>query len=403
MVTVDGAYMKKVNRGIILKNIIRHEYISRADISQKTGLNKATVSVQVADLLKEGLVTESTIEHSTIGRKPIMLSINAEAGYVLGIDLDYKKIQFTILNLKGQPVDNHMKYLDSTNYEETVGFLARHIQHFKEKYADSKYGLIHTIIGVHGTIDKASEVITFVPRSQWKNKDLKADLKQRIDMKINLENNANLAAFAETVYKHHQSEHLISIQFTSGVGAGIVIEGKRHHGYAGYAGELGHMVIVPEGKSCACGNEGCWGQYVSEAAILEQISNFLEQPDVTYKDVQLLIEENHPVITDYLMECVYYLTLGLNNIINFYNPETIVLNSELLQINPQVITMIEEKLKSSVNNYRNIVLSELGPNACVLGAGVLAIKEFLQVPEVRFSLDKAPAINEEVLKKELVH
>src|SRR5699024_10605429 len=104
MITGDGAYIKKINRGIILGKIIEHELISRADLSKITGLNKATISVQVADLLDEELIYETTQEHNVVGRRPIMLSINNDAGYVLGIDFDYRHIQYTVSDLGGNPV-----------------------------------------------------------------------------------------------------------------------------------------------------------------------------------------------------------------------------------------------------------------------------------------------------------
>src|SRR5690625_6556656 len=86
MVTGDGAYIKKINRGLILKNIISREMVSRAELAKITGLNKATISVQVASLLEDALIYETKQEHHVVGRRPIMLSINREAGYVLGID-----------------------------------------------------------------------------------------------------------------------------------------------------------------------------------------------------------------------------------------------------------------------------------------------------------------------------
>ena len=113
MITGDGAYIKKINRSIILSKIIEHEMISRADLSKITGLNKATISVQVADLLDEDLIYETKLEHNVVGRRPIMLSINKSAGYVLGIDLDYKHIQYTVSDLGGNPV--HYESIDVRN------------------------------------------------------------------------------------------------------------------------------------------------------------------------------------------------------------------------------------------------------------------------------------------------
>src|SRR5690625_4464847 len=84
MITGDGAYIKQINRGVILREIIIHQSISRAELAKITGLNKATISVQVADLLKDDLIIETEQIHHAVGRRPIMLSINRHVGYVLG-------------------------------------------------------------------------------------------------------------------------------------------------------------------------------------------------------------------------------------------------------------------------------------------------------------------------------
>src|SRR5690625_6090295 len=110
MVTGDGTYIKKINRGLNIKNIIAREMVSRAELATITCLNKATISVQVASLLEDALIYETKQEHHVVGRRPIMRSINREAGYVLGIDLDYKRIQYTVSDLHGYPV--HSESID---------------------------------------------------------------------------------------------------------------------------------------------------------------------------------------------------------------------------------------------------------------------------------------------------
>ncbi|MFZ7946464.1 winged helix-turn-helix transcriptional regulator [Neobacillus sp. 19] len=94
MVTGDAAYIKKINRSLIIREIVKEGMISRADLSKVTALTRATISAQVADLLDEGLIVETQLEHNHVGRKPIMLSLNGQAGYALGIDLDYGQLIF---------------------------------------------------------------------------------------------------------------------------------------------------------------------------------------------------------------------------------------------------------------------------------------------------------------------
>ena len=383
MVTGDGAYIKKLNRGLILQKIFEHGFISRADLAKITGLNKATISVQVADLLDEHLVTESQQEHHTVGRRPIMLSINGRAGYVLGIDLDYKKIKFRISDLQGDFIEAKTIPLDTDVYEEIVGILIEEIQNYKDEYATSHYGLVQTIIGVHGTVHN-DEWIQFIPRLHWNNKDLKTDIQREVDMDISIENNANLSAYAERVYQYPESGDLIGISISSGIGAGIINDGKLVRGYDGYAGEIGHMIISPYGKECRCGNRGCLELHAAEPVVFLELMEKLDRPHLSYLDIKHLISIHDPATIEVMQKFIQFVSIGLNNLINLYNPETLIINSELLNLYPNAIQEIEENLQSSVSVYRRIVLSDLGKDACVLGACAMAIQDFFEVDELIF-------------------
>jgi predicted NBD/HSP70 family sugar kinase len=385
MITGDGAYIKKINRSIILSKIIELGMISRADLSKITGLNKATISVQVADLLNEDLIFETKLDHNVVGRRPIMLSINKSAGYVLGIDFDHRRIQFTVSDLSGNPVCYDSIALETDNYEDIVRLLIQHIKDYKNNYVNSRYGLVSVMIGIHGTVSK-DESIYFVPSYQWQNKSLKADLSKELDINISIQNNANLSAYSERVYKHHESNNLLCIIISSGIGAGVVIDGKLHKGFHGFAGEIGHMIITKNGEACRCGNHGCWELYASEPSLLAQLSKQLGIPKVTQDDVQALIAKQDPITIKLMKQYMIDFSIGLNNIINIYNPETLVLTSELLKMYPNAIDEIKSNLNSTVSQYGDLVISDFGNKSCAMGACALAIQHFLEVPELILTL-----------------
>ncbi|WP_067725670.1 ROK family protein [Oceanobacillus damuensis] len=396
MVAVASAYIKKINRSVILKNIIEHGMVSRAKLSKITGLNKATISVQVADLLEEEIISETLQEHNAIGRRPIMLSINGTAGYVLGVDLDYHEIRFTVCNLQGKTVLSSAITPKTEDYDDIVQLLITEIKNYKNKFSHSIYGLVGVVVGVHGTVNKDQSLL-FVPKYQWHEKNLKADLENNInDIDIYVDNNANLSSNAERVYKYSDSDNLLTVILTSGIGTGIFIDGKLHRGYHGYAGEMGHMIITPNGIPCKCGNHGCWERYASEPSFFEQLNNMYNS-QLTHRDVKELIEKKDTAALELMDGFIKYISIGLNNIINLYNPDTIVLNSELLKMYPNVIEEIEKNLTSSVSQYREIVLSDLVHQACLLGACALAIQRFFQVPEIRLTIDSnSSAVSEKV-------
>lgn len=386
MITGDGAYIKKINRGLILRKIIEEKFISRADLSKITGLNKATVSVQVADLLQDHLIYETQQEHNAVGRRPIMLSVNRTAGYVLGIDLDYKQVQFMVTDLSGQPVHYKSVALDTIDYDEIIAILIDQIKVYKRIYRTAKYNLISVIIGVHGTVNK-DETIHFVPTYQWRNKALKEDLQKELSLNISIQNNANLSAYAERVYEYHESNNLLGIILSSGIGVGLMIDGKLQTGYHGFAGEMGHMIIQQDGELCNCGNRGCWELYSSEKSLLQNIVKRLHLDALTYEQLQLLIEERNPHVIELIEQYIIDLSTGLNNIINLYNPETLILTSEVLRLYPNSIEKIQNNFHSTVSQYGSLALSNLGNKSCTLGAAALCLQRFFEVPEVKLTLE----------------
>lgn len=386
MIIGDASYIKKINRSFIISKIIEYGMISRADLAKITGLNKATISVQAAELLAEELIIETQQEHKNLGRRPIMLSINQQAGYSLGIDLDKSVITFTLSDLSGSPLDTQSIEIEASDYSLIVELLAEQITHYKQRCSHAPYGLIGVVIGIHGIVNN-DESIYFVPYHRWQNKNLKADLQVETGINIYIENNANLCSFAEIVYKHYQSENLLSVSLYSGIGLGIMVNSKLLKGCDGYAGEIGHMIIVPDGLPCRCGNLGCWEQYASESSFIKQLSKNHNKESVTYDDIYQWFVEQDPITSRLMKDYIKFLSYGLNNIINLYNPEILVINSELLRLYPNALKEIKAHLASTVGQYRKLQISEFGKNACSMGACALAIKNFLDVKELSLAFE----------------
>nr|WP_309100459.1 ROK family protein [Fredinandcohnia onubensis] len=388
MITGDAAYIKKINRSLILEKIVQEGMISRADISKATALTRATVSAQVADLLDEDLIIETQLEHNSVGRKPIMLSLNAKAGYALGIDVDYNQISFTISDLLGKLVFEKTIECQSRAYENILQILIEQINLLDEEYSDNRYGIIGVVIAIHGLVGK-DETIHFVPRFLWQSVNLKEDLEKACKIDIHIENNANMSAFAERVFLHHETNSLLCTTIYSGIGLGMIMDNHFFRGNDGFAGEIGHMIVVPHGRPCSCGNDGCWEQYASEMVFLENIKEERNLSSFTYRDLEKLINNGDPEILERLDNYIYYLSIGLNNMINMYNPDTIILDGEILRLYPDSIKKLEAHLTSSISHYRELSVSTLGKRTVRMGACAFAIKHFLDVPMLNLKYQEA--------------
>lgn len=376
-----SSYLKKINKSLILSKIIKHGPISRSDLANITKLTKATISGQVADLLEEELIIETHKEYGSVGRKPIMLSLRPNAGYALGIDLDYRDIKFIVSDLMGNPVHTERVELENSNYDDIIHILINQIRAYQEKFSHSRFGIIGVVVGIHGTVTN-DKTISFVPQHRWYKKDIKADIEKNINIAVYVENNANLCAFAEKVFNFHQCTNLISISMYSGIGLGFLINGDLVKGYHGFAGEMGHMIVYPNGKPCNCGKTGCWELYASEVSFFKQISQKLDKPILNYEDIKNLVIAKDPAVITEMDEYIKNVSIGLNNIINLLNPETLVLNSELLKQFPEAMSIIKSNIQTSISNYKEIYISDLGNDACGMGACALAIKNFLEIPDL---------------------
>ncbi|MEH7081322.1 ROK family transcriptional regulator [Neobacillus drentensis] len=392
MLTGDAAFIKKMNRSLILGKIVEHKMISRAELAKITGLNKATISVQVSDLLKKKFIIETQQEHRSLGRRPVMLSVNRDAGFVLGIDLDKNSITFTISDLIGTSVRTDIIELQVSAYDVILKLLIEQINGYKLKFASSCYGLVGIAIGIHGIVNK-DEIVDYVPQHGWQNKNLKKDLENETGVNVVIENNANLCSIAEKVYKYHQSNNLLSVSLYSGIGIGFIINGELFKGYHGYAGEIGHMIVVPNGLPCSCGNLGCWEQYASEMSLFIKMDEKQKNLAFNIEEIQYRMKEQDPEFTEKIDQFLYYLSIGLNNLINLYNPEILVVNSEVLRLLPDTVKKLKAHLSSPISHYSELNISEFGKKACIMGACALAIQNFLGVSELCLTLSEESSLD----------
>lgn len=381
MNTGDASYIKQLNRSILLEEIIKNMSLSRSDLARITGLNKATVSSQVNDFIQEHIVIEKNIGESiTRGRKPILLEINGRAGYSIGVDIDEHQMNILFTDLKGAPIKKIKLKISNDNLDHVTKQL---IESLKPYLADldqtyKPIGLVGVGVGIHGIVNNENEII-FTPKHQWSNINIKHSLEASLQTQVVVDNNANLSVFAEQVYDEHIAD-LFCITLYSGIGLGMIHKNEIYHGYQGFAGEIGHMIIESQGLPCPCGNKGCWELYAAEKALVDQLHKKTSIGGAIDL-VSLLNQEGAvPVIDTYLD----YLAIGLNNIINIFNPEKIVLNGAIINENSPFITEIEYKLKSKMNNYRDIRASKLGSDSAALGGAALAIKNFLGLQAINY-------------------
>jgi DNA-binding Lrp family transcriptional regulator len=188
--------VKQENKMIVLDMIRNNATISRAEIANKTGLNKGTVSSLVNELSEEKLVNEFGPGKSSGGRKPLILSFNQHAGYSIGVDLGVNYILGIVTDLKGDILFEKQYSFHQHSFEELLEKLYEMIDTLITHTPESPYGLVGIGVGVPGIVDKNKKIL-LAPNLNWENVDLRELLEQKYDVPVTIENEANAGAHGE--------------------------------------------------------------------------------------------------------------------------------------------------------------------------------------------------------------
>lgn len=375
--TGDLALIKKINTAIVLEAVLKHAPLSRAQISELTGLNKATVSSLVQDLIDSHLVLEIGPGESSGGRKPVMLLFNGTAGYAVGIDLGVNYIRGLLVDLEGNVVAEHERGLKRPNADFAIGQLAECIELLIKEAPASPYGVVGIGVGVPGIVDDNGSIL-FAPNLKWRDVPLQQQLEERFGLPVTIDNEANAGAQGEQKYGAGRGiPNQIYVSVGIGIGTGIILNKELYKGASGFSGELGHLSIEYDGKLCSCGNRGCWELYASENALLERaallgfesLEELLLAAAAGDEDVTLLIRS----IGDYL-------GAGIANIVNVFNPDVVIIGNRMSRaaewLEPAVQAAVDQRTLPYHRERMRILFAELQDQSAVRGAAYYAISRF---------------------------
>lgn len=380
MILGSKELIRDMNSKLVLETIIRYNPISRASISKKLGLTKATISAIVQDLINAKLVIEIGSDDTSLGRKPILLNFNQKAGYAVCVDIGVSVLSCMICDLLGE--NSSIKQIKTPKESEIVSCLTDLIESMEQTYEKLPYGLIGISLGIHG-VTYEDEVL-FTPYYNLVGIDLKKQLSEYFSVPIFLENEANLSALGEKAYLSDQYRSLANISIHTGVGLGVILNNELFNGNSGHAGELGHTIVEMNGRYCPCGNYGCLEQYTSERALLLEYSNMTQKKEVTWEEFLEACKQQERSALELLDQFVSYMCICINNLLNSLSPEIIIINSSLTNNFPWLISRIANGLTSKVITHVPIIPSLRRDTSILLGGISVAIRNFLGVKNILF-------------------
>ncbi|MFH8581336.1 ROK family transcriptional regulator [Streptomyces zaomyceticus] len=353
--------------------------LTQAEIARATGLSAATVSNIVRELKDGGTVDVTPT--SAGGRRARSVSLSGDAGIVIGVDFGHTHLRVAVGNLAHQVLAEEAEPLD-VDASAAEGF-DRAEQLVKRLILATGIGpdkVIGVGLGVPGPIDVSSGTLgstSILPG--WSGINPAEELSGRLGVPVHVDNDANLGALGELVWGSGRGvKDLAYIKVASGVGAGLVIDGRVYRGPGGTAGEIGHITLDESGPVCRCGNRGCLETFTAARYVLPLLRPG-HGPDLTMERVVQLAREGDPGCRRVIADVGRHIGSGIANLCNLLNPSRVVLGGDLAEAGELVLAPIRDSVSRyaipSAARQLSLAQGALGGRAEVLGALALVLSE----------------------------
>lgn len=304
--------------------------------------------------------------------------------YYIGIDLGGTNIAAGIVDENRKIICTDSKpTLSERHYTEIVKDMAALCTELIEKTGLSVSDIAGIGIGSPGTIDNKNGVVVYANNLGWYDIPLAAELKKYIDVPVNIENDANAAAYGEFVECGGDVDSFVAITLGTGVGGGVIIDRKIYRGFNGAGGELGHTVLIHGGEHCTCGNDGCWEAYASVTALIRQTKAAIAaHPEtVMAKDEKVsgrtafnAAKAGDKIGQQVVDKYIEYVASGITNIINIFQPNILVIGGGISKEGDYLLNPIKEYAKKhsycKAVEQTDIRIATLMNDAGIIGAAL---------------------------------
>jgi len=351
--------------------------LTRAGAAERLCVSFPSAAALLEKLAKRRLVIPAGTDASSGGRKPVKFQFNPDAVQAVGIEIQPGIVRAVVCNLDATI---RADWRGALPERVTPALLSAHTQRAKEAVFSSPgvfpERCVGTGLSLPGIVNVDTRVLEHAPNLFLHDIDA-ARIVPPGEAALFVENEANAAALAEYYRtKRAGSRHLVMLSVTRGVGAGIILGGKLHHGHNWRAGEFGHMAIREGTRPCNCGRSGCWEQYVSEKALRDDAIS--AGWDGTKDVIAALCEGGEPgkkVPGEVWQDYVAYLATGIENIVSCFDPDTIVIGGRIARMGERLLGPLRRELADAefLTEGIEVEVSDLADNAPVIGAAILPL------------------------------
>ncbi|MFJ8033663.1 ROK family protein [Streptomyces sp. NPDC096032] len=373
--------MRRRNLARVMHAVSAQGPLSRAAVASHIGLTRAAVSTLVDDLIRWGLLEELGPERpGRVGRPGSALAVSGRGPAGIGAEIGVDHLAVCAVDLRGTVRARGVRYGANRGRRpgpviEELTDLVREVVADAEREDLRPAGLA---VAVPGLVARDGRTVVRAPNLDWHDTDLGALLPETGPLTV--DNEANFGALAELwLGDGVASRDFLHVSAEIGIGAAVVLDGGLLRGSRGFAGELGHVPVRPDGPACPCGGRGCLEQYAGEEAVLRAAG--LEAGEDL---VGLLAEraaEGDERVREALRDAGTALGVALTGAVNLLDPETVVLGGALAGLSPWLLPSLESELADrTAGPACPVAVSRLGSEGPLLGAAHSVVRAVLDDP-----------------------
>lgn len=382
---VDRELMKRSNMSLIFEQIYMQRDISRPQIARNIGMSVMSTGRLADNLIEMGLIDEGTASREAgPGRPPKTLRVAADRLLCAGAFIDRDGLSVGLLDPYGHPVARRQRNLavGDTPPHQTLDTLADMLRSLQDEIPHSRWKP-YLGVAAPGLICHNSGHVRFSSQLKWHDVHLKQYLEETMPgWTVVLDNDLKAWALAESWFgasKNYKNAVFLSVG--SGIGAAAVVDNVIYRGRDNTAGEIGHVVIDPNGRLCDCGKIGCLQTKFADWAIIQDARTV--KRDATLDDVFVQDERQELWAASLLQRVVDYIVISMNLLVNTYAPDVIVLGGYLFTRYPNLGRLVTAAYLSATKKHFNadveMMETAFGDDSAMVGAAALAFQEYLRV------------------------
>jgi predicted NBD/HSP70 family sugar kinase len=375
-------------RSLLLRLIRAAQPVTRTEIAQRLKIDRSTVTENTKELINRGILREEVRDRETQTRRSRVFSFADTGGYFVGINLGVRHSQVGTTTLGGETA-NEVEFETPKTAHATLSLAMEHVR--KIFHDNPKKQLLSIGVSVPGMTDSSRREVIFAPNLNWRGVDIAGSFQKAFSVPVVVENDATAAAMFEARLKIAQSpdgaaSNFILVRSGTGIGVGLVIGSEIYRGTGlgrGIAGEFGHMTIVAGGKSCVCGNQGCWEKYASasSAAHLYLGDRPLRPGQIMPRFIEIVAKaENGETRARRSLEKVGdYLGIGIANVIMGTGVPRVIISGRLVYAWKFIVEPLHEAIRRSIiGSVAGWSIEAGSPTGSALGGALeVAVEEYL--------------------------